>query len=325
MSEGARIRRLGDLFATGAGESRTGFLGLPLVEDLASVDAVAAVLGVPIATPYPALGTYAAGGPAAIRAGLADFAHARAHHDFDLGGPPLGEEDVRVVDCGDLPGDPDDTKTNRDRIEAAVGALLARGAVPLILGGDDSVPIPFFRAYAGRGAFTVLQIDAHIDWRDEVQGERFGLSSTMRRASEMGWVERIVQVGARGLGSARPPDVADAKAWGAHIITASTFHERGIAPVLDLIPSGGEVLISIDCDGLDPSIMPAVIGPAPGGLGYWDVIGLLNGVAAEARIAGFDIVELMPARDPHGLAALVAARLLCNAIGLVARAARPRG
>ena len=51
--------------------------------------------------------------------------------------------------------------------------------------------------------FFVLQLDAHIDWRDEVKGVRDGYSSTMRRASEMPWVKGIIQVGARGVGSAR--------------------------------------------------------------------------------------------------------------------------
>ncbi len=141
----------------------------------------------------------------------------------------------------------------------------------------------------------------------------------MRRASEMPWVKRIVQVGARGIGSARPQDFDDARAWGAHIIPAQALHADGVSSVLKLIPDSSEVLVTIDCDGLDPAIMPAVIGPAPGGLSYWQVVTLLQGVAAKARIACFDIVEFMPERDPQGLAALTAARLVCNAIGLIAR------
>ena len=72
-------------------------------------------------------------------------------------------------------------------------------------------------------------------------------------------------------------------------------------------------------DGLDPWIMPAVIGQAPGGLTYWQVVDLLHGLAAKANLAGFDIVEFMPSRDIQGLAALHAARIVCNVIGLMAR------
>lgn len=311
--------RLGQLFGgTHDGETPS-FLGFGRCSDLNTLAADIAIIGVPIATPYASLGTYAAGSPTAIRIGAADFVSAVNHFDFDLGGPILGGAGIKVLDCGDLDGDARDANANRARITKAAQTILDRGAIPIVVGGDDSVPIPVFQAFEGRGEFTVLQVDAHIDWRDEVDGERYGLSSTMRRASEMPWVKRIVQVGARGIGSARPRDFDDARAWGAHIIPAQTLHEEGIGSVIKLIPDRSEVLVTIDCDGLDPAIMPAVIGPAPGGLSYWQVVTLLQDVAAKARIVCFDIVEFMPERDPQGLAALTAARLVCNAIGLIAR------
>ena len=104
-----------------------------------------------------------------------------------------------------------------------------------------------------------------------------------------------------------------------HFVTAREIHEHGVEPVLDLVPEGAQVFFTLDCDGLDPFVMPAVIGPAPGGLSYWQAAGLLHGLADRAQIAGFDIVEFMPERDIQGLAALTAARLVCNAIGLMAR------
>ncbi len=312
--------RIGKLF--GAGADRGTFLGLPRCEDISTLDAQIAILGVPVATPYRSLGLYAAEAPAAIRRGIAHMAGTRGHQDFDLGGPLL-PDGVRAVDCGDLPGAYDDGPGNRALIAGAVRAVLDQDAVPVVLGGDDSVPIPLFQAYEDLGSYTVVQVDAHIDWRDEVDGERFGLSSPMRRAAEMHWVDRIVQVGARGTGSARPADYQAALDFGAQIVTARQVHEHGIGPILDLVPQGADVLLTIDCDGLDPTIMPAVIAPAPGGLDYWQVVRLMQGIAAKARIAGFDLVEFMPERDPQGLAALTAARLVCNAIGLVARA-RPR-
>jgi agmatinase len=156
-----------------------------------------------------------------------------------------------------------------------------------------------------------------------VAGERFGLSSTMRRASEMPHIERIIQVGQRAIGSARPGDLAEAQAWGAVIVPARAVHEHGITPVLDAVPAGSQVLITLDCDGLDPAVMPGVIAPAPGGLSYWDVIGILHGIAAKARIAAFDIVEFVPERDVAGLGALTAARIIINVLGLISRQATP--
>jgi len=192
--------------------------------------------------------------------------------------------------------------------------------VPVLIGGDDSLPIPMLEAFGARGkTYTILQIDAHIDWRDEVGGERLGLSSTMRRASEMGHVERIVQLGARGIGSARAVDLQDALDWGVEFVPAGEVARNGVWRAVDLIPDGAEVIICLDVDALDPSVMPAVIGRTAGGLSYWQVLELVGAVAEKARIAGFDMVEFMPERDIDGLGAMVAAQLLAGVMGIVAR------
>jgi agmatinase len=317
----ASRRSIGAMFGSATDGT---FLGLPKASIAEGAHADVAILGAPAATPYPSVGPYCARGPAAIRAGIANWAGARDHMDFDLGGAMIAPG-TSAVDCGDLAWSAEDAAGNRAHITAAAQTLLEGGAVPVVIGGDDSIPIPLFQAFEDRGKFTVLQIDAHIDWRDTVEGISLGLSSTMRRASEMGWIERIIQVGARGTGSARVSDHKDALAAGVRLFLADAVHERGIEPVLAEVPMGSDVLITVDCDGLDPTIMPAVIGPAPGGLLYWQAVGLMRGVAKRARIASFDIVEFMPERDHQQLGALTAARLIANAIGLISRqrAAKP--
>ena len=301
--------------------SSTGFAGLPVCRDLAALQADVAIIGVPYATPYDAgkAGQWA-GAPAALRAAISADAARLDHYDFDLGGPLLGDGRARVVDCGDVAGDAADAEGNRQRITAAIRAILEAGAVPIVIGGEHSVPIPVFAAFEGRGPLSVVHVDAHIDWRDEVGGNRHGLSSPMRRASEMPWIEGMVQVGMRGVGNARSGEVADARAWGSHLITAREVAERGIGVALERLPEGADCLVSIDCDGLDPAVMPAVMSPAPGGLTYQNLIDLIHGIAAKGRIAGLDLVEFAPARDPSGLAALTAARIICNVIGALVRA-----
>ena len=310
---------VGALFGAAAAET---FLGLPRPRISWRCKRRSPSLACPARRPYPSVGPYCAGAPKAIRAAIAGYARNLHHVDFDLGGP-IFPDAITAVDGGDLACTEDDPAANRAAIREAVATVVARGAVPIVIGGDDSVPIPVFEAFHGRGPFTVVQIDAHIDWREEVAGERFGLSSTMRRASEMAHIERIVLVGQRGIGSARPGDFADAKAWGAVFVPAREVHEHGIAPVLDAVPAGSQVLLTLDCDGLDPAIMPGVIAPAPGGLTYWQAVGILHGIAAKARIAAFDIVEFVPERDVAGLGALTAARIIANVLGLVARQAAP--
>ncbi|MEO1493648.1 MAG: arginase family protein [Pseudomonadota bacterium] len=298
----------------------TTFLGLPecRVSDLAARGARGAILGVPGVTPYASVGAYCAEAPAVIRRAIAGYAANVAHVDFDSGAP-IFSGPPNVFDCGDLPFDPDDFAANRTGVREAVTAMLAAGAVPILIGGDDSLPQPMLEAYAHHGPITILQIDAHIDWREEVQGETNGLSSGMRRASEMPHVERIIQVGMRGIGSARQGEVDDARAWGAHIIPARDVVRGGTAAASDLIPEGARVVVCLDVDGLDPAIMPAAIGRAPGGLGYWDVIELIEGAATRGRLAGFEVAEFFPPADFDDQGALVAARIIANVVRLVAQ------
>jgi len=310
------MAQLQDMF--GAGEVAT-FMGLPSVAP-GDVTGGVAILGVDGCTPYASVGSYCAGGAAAIRAGAAPYAANAAHVDFDLAGPMVPEGAV-AVDCGDIAVDPGDAAGNRARIGAVIATVLARGAVPVLLGGDDSVQIPMLAALAAEGPLAILQIDAHIDWRDEVAGERWGLSSTMRRASEMAGVGPIVQVGQRGIGSARRQDVADARAAGVTFVSAREVAAEGIARALAAVPEGARVAICLDVDGLDPAIMPAVIGRTAGGLGYWDVLGLIEGVAAKARIAAVGVVEFMPERDIDGQGALLGAQMVAGIVGVVARQA----
>lgn len=285
------------------------FLNLPAA-DPDSVQAELAILGIPYGVPYPSAGASAAcaDAPAAIRQRSSRLASFVGHHDFDSGFPMLPRPE-RIVDCGDVPGGPSDGTGNAARAETTVRTLLDRAAVPIVFGGDDSIPIPVLAAYAGREPLTVLQVDAHLDFRDEVHGVTHGYSSPMRRASEMAHVSRIVHVGLRGVGSARPSDVEDAGAAGGLLVTARELRERGVGWVLDQLPAGASVFISFDLDGLDPSLCPAVGAPAPGGLS-WDEAGdLLSGTATRCRVVGAAFTELVPERDPSGYSALVAARL----------------
>jgi len=309
------MANLGEMF--GASSAAT-FFDLPEA-GWTALDADIVLFGAAGATPYPSVGFYCAGGPQAIRAAGLAYGAAFAHHHFDLGGPVL-PPGVRAVDAGDLDQDPADPAANRGRIRAATEAILAAHAVPILVGGDDSLPIPLLQGLAALGRpLTILQIDAHIDWRDEVGGEALGLSSTMRRASEMAHVAGIVQVGQRGLGSARPGDVADALAWGVTFVPAREVATTGLARAIAAIPEGADVVLCLDVDALDPGIMPAVIGRTAGGLTYWQVMELIEGVAARARIAAFDMVEFMPERDIDGQGALLAAQLLAGVTGIIAR------
>lgn len=257
----------------------------------------------------------------AIRAASQDDTPLIEHWDFDLGGPLFDGKPVCCVDAGDILTTMHDNAGNRARIEAKTREILALPAVPILLGGDDSVVIPFLSGFADHGPVWILQIDAHIDWRDEVDGERCGYSSPMRRASEMPHVAGMVQVGLRSVGSARLTEVEAARRYGSRFVTAREVHAQGVEAALRHIPEGARVVVTLDCDSLDPSIMPGVAARTPGGITYMQAIELIAGLGRRARIAGFDLVEFYPPADIDGLSALTAARLLVNAIGAIVRQA----
>jgi agmatinase len=181
------------------------------------------------------------------------------------------------------------------------------------------VPILVLRAYEPYAPLTVVQVDAHLDFRDEVEGVREGYSSAMRRAAEMGWVDRIVQVGLRGVGSARADDVADAIAHGNALVTARELDDLGPEAAVDHVPDGASIFLSLDCDGLDPTVLPAVRAPMPGGLSYRQAAELVRRLPERGRIAGMTVTELVPSMDVTGLSTLVAVRLIVQLIGAMLR------
>lgn len=316
---------MGDLFG---GKGSGGWLNMPRAEINAPCDVDIAVVGIGSATPYPA-GSYCHDAPDAIRAARS-WPTILEQHDFDLFGAEPSEgvlpAGITAADFGNLDVVADSaaevTARNRQIIRGAMTGLLDAGAVPFVLGGDDSVPIPVLESYCGfaGGPISILQIDAHIDWRDEVGGEREGLSSNMRRASEMAHVGKIVQLGARGIGSARKADVRAALDYGVAFHTMRhLLAPDGIARAIADLPEGVPVYIALDVDSMDPVLMPAVIGAAQGGLSYWQMMQIFEAVAARAPICGFNMVELMPARDVNDQGALMASRLGLSMLGLIGR------
>lgn len=300
--------------------------GLPTFVDaercqrLDQLQANVAIIGVPYGVPYDVAGMRSPSAPApgAIRAASMRFRRFLTHYDFDLGGPLLAGKDVRIVDCGDVAMESGDFEGNSQRTTEAIEQIRAAGAVPIVLGGDHAIPIPVMRGYSDIGSMAVVQLDAHIDWRHEVNGITEGLSSPMRRASELSYVSGMAQFGLRGAGSARKDEVDAALAYGAKLVTAEEIHNRGVAAVEDRIPDAQSYYITFDADGLDPSIGPGVNTPALGGLTYYQSVRLIEAVARRGNIVGFDFVEVVPDNDVGGLTCFAAARLVLFAIGAMA-------
>ena len=300
------------------------FAGLPVCTQLDELEADIAIIGLHYISPYPQRspatpsGTGAETAPDAIRRQSSRFIDHLDHYDFDFNDLLLAGRQVRMVDCGDVDKQVTGAEQNPERITAAIHTLLSRGAIPVALGTDEGGVIPVLRAFDAYEALCVVHIDAHIDWRDERDGVREGYSSGMRRASEMPWVKTMVQVGLRGVGSARQQEVDDALAFGSVFIRSREVHREGIDACIEKIPAADHYLITIDSDAFDTAIAPGVLFPSPGGLTFDETTDLVRAIALKGSVAGINLFEVRPELDTNGLTASTGAQLIINFIGALA-------
>ncbi|PWR03128.1 arginase [Meridianimarinicoccus roseus] len=302
------------------------FAKAPYTPDWRVLDADVAVLGAPFdfGTQYRPGARF---GPRAVREAstLFSFGHAGAY-DHEDDATYLGP-DVRIVDMGDADIVHTDTETSHANIAAGVAAALDAGALPVVIGGDHSVNIPCIRAFAGRGPIHVVQIDAHLDFVDVRHGVRHGHGNPMRRAAEQDHVTGLTQLGIRNVSSTAKDGYDAARAMGSDILSVRQVRRLGTQAVLDRIPPGATVYLTLDIDGFCPSIAPGTGTPSHGGFLYYEVLELLQGIARRHPVAGIDLVEVAPDYDPTGSTGILAAQVLLNFLGFIfhARAARGEG
>ena len=288
----------------------------PIQLDWDNINADVAVLGAPFdgGTQWRPGARF---GPRAIREAstLFAFGHSGAYdHEDDA----TYLADCRIVDIGDADIVHTNTERSHDNIEHGVRKILAAGALPVVLGGDHSINIPCIRAFAGQAPIHLVQIDAHLDFVDERHGVRNGHGNPMRRAAEQAHVTGLTQLGIRNVSSTARDGYEDARARGSDILSVRQFRKFGTAAVLDRIPAGRRIYLSIDIDAFDPSIAPGTGTPSHGGFTYYEILELLAGLARRCPIVGIDLVETAPDYDPSGITAILAAQLLLNTIGRIA-------
>jgi agmatinase len=289
----------------------------PACLDWRAIDAHVAVLGAPfdMGTQYRAGARF---GPRAIREAstLFSFGHGGAY-DFEDDVTYLPVDKVRIVDIGDADMIHTDTLKSHDNIEMAVRAILAAGALPVVLGGDHSVHIPCIRAYDDQPPVHIIHIDAHLDFVDERHGVRYGHGNPLRRAAEMKHVTGFTQLGIRNVSSSNRQDYEAARAAGSDILSVRDVRRLGTEAVLARVPDGVRYYATVDIDGFDPSIAPGTGTPSHGGFLYYEVLEIFQGLAKKGEFVGIDLVEVAPDYDLTGSTAFLAAQFLMNVLGFI--------
>ncbi len=251
-----------------------------------------AVVGVPFDA-YSSFMQGAARAPAQIRKVMKSGAgNLCAESGIDLAARPdfidLGDIDIAAA--------PDPI----ENIEASITALLSRRVRLISLGGDHAITYPVLKSFHQQfGRLEILQLDAHPDLYHSYEGNRFSNACPFARIMEEKLASRLVQIGIRTL---NPHQKKQAERFGVEIITIAHIEK---AAKLKL---QGPLYLSIDLDVLDPAFAPGVSHQEPGGLATRQVIDLIQKL--RAPIVGADIVEFNPRRDPTGMTAMVAAKIL---------------
>ncbi len=217
--------------------------------------------------------------------------------------------------------------TSRPSPEAMMNALyeetkklLKSEKFVCMLGGEHSVSAPVIRAHAEKfHNISILQIDAHADLRDEYDGTIHSHASIMARSVKDLKIP-AVQVGIRSLSSDEARSLSE--------IPTKIYWARDIVGRTDWIDSAIEnltenVYLTIDIDGLDPSLVPTTGTPEPGGLGWYEVLTLLRKLAEKRRVVGMDLVEFA-ATDNSDAPAFLCAKLVYKTLGYIYRNDTPK-
>lgn len=289
------------------------FARLPYVRTTEEVDV--AVVGVPFDTGV----TYRVGGrfgPNAVRAASVMLRPYNPNLDvkpFDV---------LSCVDYGDVAIIPGYIERSYAAIETAVAPIVEAGVIPLLIGGDHACTLPHLRATRSRGPVAVIDFDSHTDAWDSYFGERYNHGTWMRRAIEEGLVDvaHSIEIGLRGpLYDREDWTVLESELGLAYLTTEQVLAMGPAAVAAAIRERVGDrpAFISFDIDVIDPAFAPGTGTPEPGGLSAHDglaIVRLLRGI----DFVGFDVVEVIPAYDPAGQTAFLAANLAFEMLSLVA-------
>jgi agmatinase len=264
-------------------------------------------------------------GPQAIRGG--DY----LPHDGERPHMALrtdGLKDLKVLDAGDLLMPGGDLKKSLEVLAVATEKISRAGIIPVILGGDHSIAsadVAGIAAHRGLGKISMIHFDAHADTGDSQFGALEGHGTPMRQLIDSGAVrgDRFLQLGLRGYW----PD-NETLEWmrdqGMRSYEMTEIHHRGLNTVLDesfarLTDECDGVFLSVDIDVVDPGMAPGTGTPEPGGMTSRELLESVRRICLELPVVGIDVVEVAPPFDSADITAILANRVVLEALSAIAK------
>ena len=263
------------------------FLGIP------DSEGVADVIIAPI--PYELTTSYGQG------TGLGPEACIEASCQVELYDDLLGEElpagkIIRTADYWD--GEGSSLQEQLEGISKYAAKQYASGAFPLFLGGEHGILPAILRG--SKKKVTLIQIDAHADLRDELEGEPYSHACAIARSLDEGALS-VYQVGVRAYCRQEAELIENDNrihTWLARDVMSPHTGEKKWSEWLESIANiDGPVHLTIDIDGLDGSLVPATGTPVPGGLTFWHVVQTIETAFANCEIISADVNEIVPQKD----------------------------
>ena len=228
----------------------------------------------------------------------------------------------RIADAGDadiLPSNVEDSFAN---ITSLTAAVISRGAMPVVIGGDHAITFPVVRAFEDEGPLHVIHFDAHLDYMPFVHGLQYTNQHAFRHIRLMPNVQGITQVGIRSLRGSQQM-LEDSIHDGNRVVTMEEYRDTSHAGVLEGVPEAARCYVSIDIDALDLALVPGCVSAEPEGMGYGDLRDTLAAIAEHTDVVGFDLVEVNPQLDiPTGITSYLAAQTIVEFLGRIC--AQPR-
>lgn len=221
----------------------------------------------------------------------------------------LGIHTREPVNC-DTDGD-----TVIERIATATHAIAEHGKLPVAIGGEHTVTFGVIKGLLDAGVtdLGIVQIDAHADLRDRYEGDPLSHASVMRRCVNLGIP--LYQLGIRAYCE---EEIRAREDYGVHYRDAEELVPEQIGAITLPEDFPRNVFFTLDIDGMDPSVFPSTGTPVPGGLGWYQTLGLFESVCRQRRIVGFDVMEFAPIPGFHAYD-FAAALLVYKMMGMVQR------